>query len=241
MEILEKAGLSNGEGKVYAVLLDGGSLSLQEIHERAGIERRNVYDTINKLINKGLVSYYEENRRKVYKLTHPKNLLEFLGRQGHEIEERKAAVESELPKMAAQYSQAKAKVNVQAYRGKDGIKALFNEMLDYPDHYFIGGNWGMRKYVGEEWWRLWNSKREKRKIRWHDILTKRMFAAQPAKLEYYEKKVLPPEFDSPNVILVFGDRVVNLFWVEPPFAFEIQNAEISRNYLGYFRYLWKRI
>ena len=241
MELWRKIGFSAGEGKVYEAIMASDNPTLQSIHELTGIERRNVYDTINKLINKGLVAYYTENGRKLYKLTNPKNLLTYFEEQEKEIEDKKRLLDLELPALVEQYSKSKSKIGVQAYRGKEGVKALLNEMLDYPHHYFIGANWGVRKYVGEQWWRAWDKKRVERKIWWHDLLTKKMFAAQPAKLGYYEKKWLPAEFDSPNVICIFGDRVANFFWVDPPFAFEIQNEEISRNYLSYFKYIWKKV
>ena len=50
LEILRKIGLSEGEIKVYNALLDLGTSSLNQIHEKTGIERRNIYDILNKLI-----------------------------------------------------------------------------------------------------------------------------------------------------------------------------------------------
>ena len=54
LELLRKIGLSEGEVKIYTALLDLGLSPINKIHERTGIERRNIYDILNKLIERGL-------------------------------------------------------------------------------------------------------------------------------------------------------------------------------------------
>ena len=75
-EILRKIGLSDGEIKVYSALLDLRRSPVNKIHEKTGIERRNIYDILNKLIEKGLVSYTIEKGKKTYQCTHPNKLVE---------------------------------------------------------------------------------------------------------------------------------------------------------------------
>jgi len=54
MEIkeLEIFGLSRGEIKVYSAILEIGVSKINNIHEKTGLERRGIYDIINKLIEK---------------------------------------------------------------------------------------------------------------------------------------------------------------------------------------------
>lgn len=119
---------------------------------------------------------------------------------------------------------------------------MFNEMLEYKDHYFIGGNWGVRKYLGEQWHDAWERKRVEGKIWWHDIVTAKFLAKEPkGKHAYYERKVLPPEFEGPNVVFIFGNTVANVYWGEPLVAVAVENEAIAKNYLNYFHYLWKKL
>jgi len=240
-EVFSKAGFSDGEARVYSAILGEDGATLQAVHERTGIERRNVYDIINKLISKGLVTYFTENRHKTYRATHPKNIIAHIEEDEKRLAEKKAALEGEMARLVSAYNSSKPEFDVRIYRGKEGVKSLFNEMLDYPDHYFIGGNWGCIKCVGRAWWGGWEQKRVEKKIWWHDIITTKLIEQNPAPKKYYESCVLPPEFNSPNVILIFGSRVANIYWGEPAFAFVLENKEIARNYLGYFKYLWKTL
>ena len=63
LEILKRAGLSDGEIKVYEAILSIGTAPINKIHEKTGIERRNIYDIVNKLIKKGLINYTDENKK----------------------------------------------------------------------------------------------------------------------------------------------------------------------------------
>ncbi len=243
MEILSKLGFSAGEDRVYDAILNSDKATLQHIHEQTGFERRNVYDIINKLIGKGLVSYFMENGHKVYRVNSPKNILSYLEDEEKALAEKKSALSGQLPQLMGLYESSKPDFDVRIYRGKEGLRSLFNEILEHPDVHFIGGNWGMVKYLGKEWSDRWMAKRVSRKVRMHDIITAsaKFLAQYPPPKEFYEFRVLPPEMGSPNVICVFGNRVVNIFWGENLFAFQIENGEIARSYYDYFAYLWKTL
>lgn len=238
-----KLGFSAGEGKVYEAIMNSDNATLQHVHEQTGIERRNVYDIINKLISKGLVSYFTENGRKVYRLNSPKNILTYLEEEEKGLNGKKELLTSELPSLMKLYEAAKPEFDVRIYRGREAVRAVFNESLEFRDVHFIGGNWGMVKYLGKEWVDRWMEKRSAKKTWMHDILTSpvKYMVDYPIPKHYYEFRVLPPEFGSPNVIFIFGNRVVNLFWGENIFAFEIENEDIAKSYLSYFNYLWKTL
>lgn len=64
IEELKALGLTEGEIKVYSAILNLGIATINKIHEKTGLERRTIYDVINKLIEKGLISYTTENKKK---------------------------------------------------------------------------------------------------------------------------------------------------------------------------------
>jgi predicted transcriptional regulator len=246
MDLWKKIWMSEGEGKVYEAILKTETASVQKIHELVGIERRNVYDIINKLIAKGLVTYTTENRKKVYHVTHPNKIVEYLDEKQGDIVEAKKELEKELPALVKTYENTKSEVSFQVYRGKEGMKALYEEFLTEKHNYFIGANFAIKKYLGNFWTR-WNARRTEKKVFWHDIVTAKTYDMdlpmyfKDEKLKHYEFKVLPREFDSPHFIVVYGNKVGNLLWSEPFFAFVIESEQVARNYMDYFHFLWKRL
>ena len=77
-ELLREIGLSVNEARVYEALLELGESSVQDISLKSKVHRRNVYDSINKLIEKGLASEVIIKSQKNFKATHPRRLLELL-------------------------------------------------------------------------------------------------------------------------------------------------------------------
>ena len=242
--IWSKLGFSDGEGKIYEAIMYSDHATLQYIHEQTGIERRNVYDIINKLIFKGLVTYINENKHKVYRVTNPKKLFEYFEREKKQIEQNQQLILDELPKLQKIYEKTKPKLDARIYRGKEGVRSLFIELLDSKDIYFIGGNWGFNKYLGRLWVENWDKKRVKNKVKWHDIITHpSKFISDPPKhkLKFYAAKHLPKDFNSPNVFCMTNNIAINLYWGEPLLAVVIENQEVAKNYITYYNYLWKQL
>ncbi len=240
----KKIGLSEGEGKVYEAILRSESPSLQKIHELTGLERRNVYDIINKLISKGLATYMTENKRKIYHITHPNKIIDFLNEKEHEVITAKKEVEKELSHLTKLYESNKEDIDIRIYRGKEGMKALYEDFLTEKHNYFIGANFAIKRMLGN-FWQKWNARREENGTWWHDILPKKTYDMgmpdyyKTAKMKCYVYKVLPPQFGSPHFIVIYGKKVGNLVWTDLPFAFVIENEVVAKNYMDYFNFLWK--
>jgi sugar-specific transcriptional regulator TrmB len=247
VELFKKLGFSEGEGKAYAAILSHPAPTLQVIHEYTGIERRNVYDIINKLISKGLVTYNTENKKKVYHVTHPNKIKAYLDDEGAKVDEAKKELADNFPNLTNIYGANKEEIHAEIYRGNEGIRAIFEDMLNCTDQYFIGGNFGMFVYLGEAFCRKWNVKREEKKIRWHDLVVAQPLVARKIAISFLESmkyrrfKVLPDQFNSPHVIFIYGNKVANVFWREQSFAFVIENEKIAKNYIEYFEYLWNSL
>src|SRR3989338_9073672 len=109
-KVLRNLGLSEGEIRIYSSLLNSGRSSINQIHEKTGIERRNIYDILNKLIERGLVTYITENKRRSFKLSHPNKLLGYIEEKKGELERVKAEVQSELPELIQKFSFASPEI-----------------------------------------------------------------------------------------------------------------------------------
>ena len=66
MQELKEAGLTDNESKVYLALIDLGPSLAGQIARKTGMHRRTVYDTIEMLIEKGLIGYIQKNNRKLF-------------------------------------------------------------------------------------------------------------------------------------------------------------------------------
>ena len=127
------------------------------------------------------------------------------------------------------------------YRGLEGIKELIEDTLNYKQVLNIGGGGSIGLYLTVFYHSRLEPECIRRGIKWRIIGREEMREglianARFVEMKYFSKSTLSPA--SPNVIWIYGDKVVNVLWGKDPVAFSVQNAKINKNYRDYFRHLW---
>src|SRR3989338_2792915 len=84
LTILEEAGLTEKEAKLYLVLLEEGSSTTGPLIKRLGLHKATVYALLERLKERGLVSSVIRGRTQQFQATEPQLLLD----QQQEREER---------------------------------------------------------------------------------------------------------------------------------------------------------
>ena len=77
-DVFEELGLTPNEAKIYETLVSGGEMPVSEISIKAKVHRRNVYDALNRLLEKGLVFQIFQKGENLYRAVHPQKLLEVI-------------------------------------------------------------------------------------------------------------------------------------------------------------------
>jgi len=237
LSVLHKIGLSEGEIKIYNALLEQGKSPISKIHEKTGMERRNIYDILNKLIEKGLVVYTKEDKKKSFNLSDPKKILSYLKEKKENIINSEKEVSSVLPSLIEKYNSKKYHIDSEIFQGKEGIKAVWEDMLNYKEIRWIGsGNYVPDKFPA--FFSSWNKKRNKKKIVSHHLFRQEIKGKIIKNVG--EAKFLPKEFSgNPTVTAVYGNKVVQFLFGDFLFAFVIESKELAENYKNYHKYLWK--
>ncbi|MEK6974053.1 MAG: helix-turn-helix domain-containing protein [Nanoarchaeota archaeon] len=241
---LKEINLSDGQIQVYTAVLEIGMSSLNKIQEKTGIERRNIYDILNKLIEKGLITYITEKGKKTYQCAHPNKILEEINSKEAKLEELKGKI-TEIEKV---FAANKPSIGAEVYRGNESIKSLMNEMLEYKESCWIGGNSGIETNTDQNmaiWFSHWMKKRVELKHSMYDLADYGTYlkGLEPNKKSIhkknlYEIRYLPKDLSSPMVIAVFGNKVAQILWSKQSFAFVIESDEIKDSFMRYFHYFW---
>lgn len=231
-KFLEDLGLSNTESNVYLALLELGSVTANKIAERSGIHRRTVYDVLEILIEKGLVSFIVESNRKYYQAETPERFLDIL-------KEKEKELKKVLPDLLEKRKLSKELQEVTVYRGKKGLKNIYELMLKTRQTINIFGSSGKFKEVlGEIFYKQWMKRFAKSKCKIKIILSKKSKGKgkYPKKMEV---KYILEEFILPSSTSIWEDYIFIEVFSEKPFGILIRSKEIVNSYLKYFNLLWK--
>lgn len=227
-ELIE-AGLTRTEAKLYFCLIEHGRSQAGELSRKTGIHRRNVYDALERLIKKGLVSFIKENEKRFYFPESPERIKKI-------VEDKKDAIQKVFPELQKKFNEQKIKQQTLFYRGLDGIKSILEHQLRVGKPiYIIGGEKDMKTPL-----KSYAKKYKKERIAKHIPLyilyggKKPKFKIQLAKIRELPKKLSPVSTN------IYGDNVAIITWTREPIAILIKSKEIAQTYRTYFELLWKQ-
>jgi len=229
---LQDFGLSNTEAKIYLSLLEIGKSQAGPITKKSNVNRTNVYDALERLIEKGLVSYVTENNIKFFEAVSPDRLKEI-------IEEKQSKLTSLIKELKLRYSNKKQVEDAVIFRDKNGIKSIFEDILNKKQELLVYGAESKFKEIFPFYQKHWNEERAKLKIKVKIIYNEKIKEAKMKEhLKLLEMKFLPETYDFPSMVMVYGDNVVTVVWAELPFAFLIRSKEVVKSNKNFFELLW---
>lgn len=229
--LLEELGLSKYEIKIYLTLINLRESTAGKTAETAKINRRNVYDALNRLIKKGFISYQIKNNKKYYTATNPKKILDL-------YQEKTEIIKDLLPEILSQYKESPLQREIQVYENFGGIKTIFTKFFDKKDPIYIIGATGLalekmpifftnkfKKLKNKEIKQLWN----------YDAKNIQKYKQQMNS----QDKILPNRFKTSTQLFISDNTTIILIWSSIPLAIEIIDQEITKGFKEYFNFLWK--
>ena len=242
--IVEVLGLSPNEGKIYEALVEKGESSITAVALFAKIHRRNAYDAINRLINKGLAFQTMSLGERRYNAVDPNKLVELFA-------ERQSALQNILPELKRKFQKRVASEEAYIYRGLEGQKNVWRDVLRVnKDSYFIGAKAGWFDPRLETSRIAFFKGAVKQKIKFIQLfdyevknLVPNFPKHFPGDLKY---RFLPREYSTNSGIHVFGNYVMTYTGLtvgkidENVVFFVIHSKDLAESYRTWFWYMWQR-
>lgn len=231
-KVLKQADLTENETKVYLALLETGQIQAGVITRKTGLHRRVIYDTLERLINKGLIGYIKKNNIKIFQASNPERILNIL-------KEKTNSVEEIMPELLKFFAQTKEKEQTNFYKGKEGLKTVFEDQIEEGKEILILGASPIAYDILELYFHWFDKRRIKNKIK-TKIIFNQSEKVKNKKIPLSEIRYLSEKYSAPFALNIYGEKIAIILWSkENPFAVVIKNKEISEGYKKHFEVMWK--
>lgn len=234
-ETLIDCGLTKNESKVYVALLKLGSATAVEITKKSKVHRVNVYDALERLQYKGLISTIMQAKKRIYEAANPEQLLNL-------IKQKEEALQQILPELEQEFKLKKEKQQVYHFLGPEGVMRAYYMILEQKATlYALGGSGLNRKYLKHRH-EMWNKERKKRRIKIKALYYEHTRKERESSWDDPTVKIrfLPNKFKTIGMIDICGDLIVNLLPIEGEImAIVIENKILADTYRKHFDFIWQ--
>ncbi len=235
---LEKIGLNKKEAKVYLACLELSEATVWQIAKKSGVKRTTVYDIIEILKDKGLISSVIKNKKAYYYAESPKKL-------ENNLNEKKEILQGIMPELLSVANMMDKKPKIKYFEGAEGMKEVLRDTLNYPNQemlawfpeettYEVGDDFFYREYI---------PKRIEKKI-WVRALAPDTDAmiklAEGDEKELRQTRLLPKEkFNSTVAIELYGKHKVLIVGYKENNAIVIESEQIYTALKSMFEIMWE--
>ncbi len=239
--LLEEVGLTTGEAKTYLALVELGESTTGPLISRTRMQKSTVYICLEKLLDKGLVTYIIKNNRKHFQPLPPDRIVEYLKQKGEELKAQEKRVASLIPQISVERERGPQQARF--FTGWNGMKSAFDDILrtmHKGEEYYVFGV-SAAPSIFERFRRFMTKFHKKRahkgvklKILVNEDL-RHTIGADRAKNKHTEVRFISKEFSTPSVVNVYKNKTLIAIWSAEPAAVLIENEETAESFRNYFK------
>ncbi len=243
LELLKEIGLTDSETKVYLALLELGSSTKGPIVDKSGVASSKIYELLEKLVQKGLVSFMIQSGVKHFEAAPPDRIMDYLAEKESKLSVQKEKLKEMMPQLELRRQMSKYKSEAQIFKGNKGWKTAFDDIintLQKGDRLMITG---ISKF-DPEFKRMiyhWHVRRAKKGIK-ADILLNyaaREIGEKLIKLSNTKVKYMQKGMVTPAVFLIYGQKTLISLPNQRTFL-RIENEEATKAFKSYFETIWSQ-
>jgi sugar-specific transcriptional regulator TrmB len=229
-EQLLEIGFQEKDADIYLALTALKQSTIADLIKKTSIERRTIYDVLERLMQRGFASYFEENGKKIYLPTKPEIILS-------ELEQKKENFEKIIPKLKS-LEENKEQARVEILKGVKGLKTIFTEIINSKETHYAFGNIAL--FISDEKYKsaveMFLDYLEGRNVKEKIIYPK----GEPIKkIKGGQYKPLDKSLIPPTPKIIYGNTTVQFIFTDPITIIKIENKEITKTHKKYFESFWK--
>jgi sugar-specific transcriptional regulator TrmB len=241
LDDLISIGLTSGEARVFLSLLKMGSAKVGQIVKDSHVSYSKVYDVLDRLSAKGLVSHVTLGNVRYFNAVEPYRLEEYIKSKEQEVRKQLETANRVIPELAKIAGKNRQNDMAEIFIGDKGIRTAYEILLRdatskdilyyfYPfeGYHPIASPFYSRLYLFQKQKRV-----QQRGIATLDFKQSKHYAeiAKGVKMKFVD-------FPLPATMDIFKDKLLIISW-ENVIGILISSKEIAGHFRIYFDSIWK--
>lgn len=241
LDDLISIGLTSGEARVFLSLLKLGSAKVGHIVKDSHVSYSKVYNVLDRLSSKGLVSHIILGNVRYYNAVEPYRLEEYIKSKEQEVRKQLKTANKAIPELVKVANRNRQNDMAEIFMGDKGIRTAYEILLRdatskdilyyfYPfeGYHPIASPFYSRLYLFQK-----QKKVQQRGIATHDFKKSKHYAeiSKGVKMKFVD-------FPLPATMDIFKDKLLIISW-ENVTGILISSKEIAGHFRNYFNSIWK--
>jgi HTH-type transcriptional regulator, sugar sensing transcriptional regulator len=261
-DIFTSLGLSVNESIIYEHLLKSGETTAGEIIKKAPLKRGVIYNVLEDLKTKGLISEKKiipkggKGKTKVshFAPNHPERLREFLEEEKNKLKKAESTLQANLPSIISDFNLISGKPGVRFFEGIEGVKKVIADTLINNTKKELATFSDVASYM--KYLKSWNMNFYAPKRREASIFERVIIPDNPKAVDYMKEYTKNPESDKLTEILFIDHKSypfeteINIYENKVSFVtfsekshigLIIENKEIFNSLSSSFNLIWSTL
>ena len=238
---LVQLGFTPNEAEIYMILVQYGKADANFLIRKTKFHKKIVYDYLEKLIDKGLVSYITEEKRRVFQIASPEMLPQLFAKEKKELDTKIVKAQNFAKEVSSIAKKLKFKQEAAIYRGKAGIRSFYAELIERKQPYVVfGAPQESLEIMSPVFWDNIVRKLEANKISSRLLFNESIRSyGKTLNGKFCAVKYFSKDFEPLTETNIQGNRVAIIVWSEDPMLFLIEDHNVALSYKSYFENMWK--
>lgn len=235
LQSLQSLGITEKQAQVYLACLELGNATIQELSEKSGVKRTSIYNFLDDLKKRGLVTEI-----------HKGNKLELIAEDPHklvaEAKKQVKSIESAIPSLMSMYNMLGNKPKVRYYQGVDGLKRVYEQIVDSDESTILGFSDYEKMFdaIDMDWLWTFPEKRLEKKMEFLSIAKDGEWAriVKRKDAEQLRQTKIVPEIEFDTEVNIYGNNVALLSFRRPYAGVIIEDRAIATTMRSVWKLLW---
>jgi sugar-specific transcriptional regulator TrmB len=240
---LKEIGLTNSEAKVYLALLKVGLSSKSRIITHARIASSKIYEVLDKLMDKGLVSMIIKNNVRNYEAAPVERIKDFIREKKEKLQKEEEIISNIIP-LLTNLKEEGHQTTAEIFRGWKGIENVYSTLIDRmrtgEEAYILGASKGTdserTKNFFLKYARITQAKKISTKIIFNEDSRSYINEMERELKIRFNKRFL--QKNTCVEIAIANENIGIIILKEDPIVILIKDKETAESFVVYFKELW---